>query len=48
MSNAVAVVLLFLTGYAFGRLSGHRPVLVGGAMVVVGLVLVGITIALGG
>jgi hypothetical protein len=48
VSNAIAVVMLFLTGYGFGRLSGRPPVLVGSAMVVVGLVLVGITIALGG
>jgi len=48
-SNAVAVVLLFTTGYAFGRISGRpRPALVGGGMVVLGLVLVGLTIALGG
>jgi VIT1/CCC1 family predicted Fe2+/Mn2+ transporter len=48
VSNLVAIVLLFLTGYAFGRISGHYPVLVGLAMVVVGTVLVGLTIALGG
>jgi VIT1/CCC1 family predicted Fe2+/Mn2+ transporter len=48
VSNAIAVVLLFLTGYSLGRLSGRSPLLVGGGMVVVGLVLVAITIALGG
>lgn len=48
VSNAVAVVMLFITGYSFGRLSNRPPLLVGGAMVVVGLVLVGLTIALGG
>jgi hypothetical protein len=48
VSNAIAVVLLFAAGYVFGRLSGHRPVLTGGAMVVLGSVLVAITIALGG
>ncbi len=47
-SNAIAVALLFLTGYAFGRVAGYRPWLVGLAMVVVGGVLVAITIALGG
>jgi len=48
VSNAVAVVLLFLTGYAFGRLTGRRPVWVGCSMVVLGAALVGLTMALGG
>lgn len=48
VSNAIAVGLLFVAGYAFGRLTGRRPVLVGGAMVVCGSVLVAVTIALGG
>jgi hypothetical protein len=48
VSNAIAIVLLFVTGYAFGRLTGHHPVLVGLSMVILGLVLVGLTIALGG
>ena len=48
LSNAIAIVMLFLTGYAFGRVTGHHPWLVGIVMVVLGAVLVGITIALGG
>ncbi len=48
LSNAVAIVMLFLTGYAFGRLTGRRPWPVGISMVVLGLVLVGLTMALGG
>jgi len=48
VSNAIAIVLLFLTGYAFGRVAEYRPWLTGFAMVVLGSVLVGITIALGG
>ncbi len=48
VSNAIAVVLLFAAGYVFGRLSGHRPVLTGSGMVVLGSTLVAITIALGG
>jgi len=48
VSNAIAVVLLFGAGYAFGRLTGRRPVWVGIVMVVLGAVLVGITVALGG
>jgi VIT1/CCC1 family predicted Fe2+/Mn2+ transporter len=46
-SHAVAVVLLFLTGYAFGRQTG-RPWLLGAAMVAIGLILVAIAVALGG
>jgi len=48
ISNCVAVVMLFLTGYAFGRYAGYRPWAVGFSMVLLGLALVGITIALGG
>jgi VIT1/CCC1 family predicted Fe2+/Mn2+ transporter len=48
VSNLVAVVLLFLSGYAFGRTSGYYPWGVGCAMVVLGAVLVGLTIVLGG
>jgi len=48
VSNAIAIVLLFLTGYAFGRVAEHRPWLTGLAMVVLGSALVGITKALGG
>jgi len=47
-SNAIAVVLLFTAGYAFGRLTGRRPAWVGAAIVVFGSILVGLTIALGG
>jgi VIT1/CCC1 family predicted Fe2+/Mn2+ transporter len=48
VSNAIAIVLLFLTGYAFGRVAEYRPWLTGLAMVVLGAILVGITMALGG
>jgi hypothetical protein len=48
VSNAIAIVLLFLTGYAFGRMTGRSPFGVGCGMVVLGLVLVGLTMALGG
>jgi hypothetical protein len=47
-SNAIAIVMLFLTGWAFGRIAGRRPWLVGLAMVVLGSVLAGLTMALGG
>ena len=47
-SNAIAIVMLFLTGYAFGRIAEYHPLLTGLSMVVLGIVLVGITMALGG
>jgi hypothetical protein len=48
VSNAIAIVMLFLTGYAFGRMTGRHPWLVGFSVIVLGLILVGMTIALGG
>ena len=48
VSNGVAVVMLFLTGYQFGRYAGHRPWRMGLSMVAVSGALVGVTIALGG
>ena len=48
VSNAIAIVLLFLTGCAFGRIAEYRPWLTGLAMVVLGSALVAITMALGG
>jgi VIT family protein len=48
ISNVVAIVLLFLAGYVFGQLTGRHPVWVGCAMVVLGVGLVGLTMALGG
>jgi hypothetical protein len=48
LSNAVAMIMLFLTGYTYGRIAGGRPWVIGVSMIVVGSVLVAITIALGG
>lgn len=48
VSNLIAVAMLFITGYAFGRVTGSRPWLVGIGMVLLGAVLVALTIALGG
>jgi VIT family len=48
ISNGIAIVMLFLTGYAFGSYAGHRPWRMALSMVVVGGALVGITRALGG
>ncbi len=47
-SNAVAIVMLFATGYVYGRITGHLPWVMGIAMVVLGTILVGLTMALGG
>jgi VIT1/CCC1 family predicted Fe2+/Mn2+ transporter len=48
LSNAIAMVMLFVTGYLFARLTGRRPWVVGALMILLGGALVGITIALGG
>lgn len=48
VSNAIAVTLLFVAGVAFGRISEYHPWLTGVVMVMVGVTLVGLTIALGG
>jgi len=47
-SNAIAIAMLFFTGLSLGRWSFKRPWAVGLVMVVVGIVLVSITMALGG
>jgi VIT1/CCC1 family predicted Fe2+/Mn2+ transporter len=48
ISNGIAIAMLFFTGLSLGRFSFKRPWAVGLVMVVVGLVLVSITMALGG
>lgn len=48
ISNVIAVVMLFLTGYAFGRYAGYRPWRMGFWMAVLGSGLVAAAIALGG
>jgi hypothetical protein len=48
LSNAIAVAMLFVLGAAYGRLVGRSSWKFGLAMVVVGVVLVAMTIALGG
>jgi VIT1/CCC1 family predicted Fe2+/Mn2+ transporter len=47
-SNAIAIVLLFTLGYAFGRGAARNPWVMGISMVVLGAVLVGMTMSLGG
>ncbi|HYS61188.1 MAG TPA: VIT1/CCC1 transporter family protein [Gemmatimonadales bacterium] len=48
VSNVIAVGLLVITGYAFGRITNYHPWLTGLAMVILGGALVAATIALGG
>ena len=48
VSNGVAILLLFLTGYLYGHHTGHRPLRSGFIMTIIGVAMVGITIALGG
>lgn len=48
VSNGLAILMLFITGYAFGRYAGRRPWRTGVAMVILGSTLVGITISVGG
>jgi VIT family len=48
VSNGIAVALLVVAGYAFGRITNYHPWLTSLAMVVLGGALVAVTIALGG
>jgi VIT1/CCC1 family predicted Fe2+/Mn2+ transporter len=48
ISNAIAVVMLFITGFIYGRVVGRSPKVFGITMVVLGAVLVALTMALGG
>ena len=48
LSNGVAVVMLFLTGYAFGVYTDHRPLRMGIFMAIIGGALVGVAVVLGG
>jgi hypothetical protein len=48
VSNGIAIIMLFLAGYGFGRYSGDRPWRMGLVMVLLGGTLVAITISLGG
>jgi VIT1/CCC1 family predicted Fe2+/Mn2+ transporter len=48
VSNAIALLMLFLTGYAFGRYAHYRPWKMGLSMALFGVLLVAITIYLGG
>ncbi len=48
ISNAIAVAMLALIGFAYGRASGISAWWMSGSMVLLGCVLVGLTLALGG
>lgn len=48
ISNFIALLLLFALGYALGTYAGRHPVLWGGALAIIGSLLVVMTIALGG
>ena len=48
LSNAIAVLMLFITGLAYGRAVGRSPWGFGISMVLLGGALVALTIALGG
>jgi len=48
ISNIVAVVMLFFTGFAYGRCVDRSPWVFGISMVVLGGILVALTMALGG
>ena len=48
VSNAIAVAMLFVAGFAYGKVVHRSPLMVGLGMVVIGVVIVAFTIALGG
>lgn len=48
ISNAIAIVLLFLVGWKFGTIAGRSPLRVGIIMVLLGSAFVALAMALGG
>jgi hypothetical protein len=48
VSNVIAIAMLFVAGYAYGRLIGRHQWLVGIVMVFIGVALAGLAMALGG
>lgn len=48
VSNGIALVMLFLAGYAFGKYAHYRPWVMGFWMALLGVVLVAVTVYLGG
>jgi hypothetical protein len=47
-SNGIGLILLFITGYYIGKVSGYRPYLVGISVSIIGAIVVLLTISLGG
>jgi hypothetical protein len=48
ISNAVAIIMMFICGYFFGHYAGLRPLLMGLLSIAIGCALVFVAIALGG
>jgi VIT1/CCC1 family predicted Fe2+/Mn2+ transporter len=48
ISDVIAIVMLFLTGYCYGSYAGNRPWSWALSMVLVSVAMVGLTIGLGG
>ena len=48
ISNGIALVLLFVAGYSFGRFTNGNPWRAGLAMVIFGVAIVAVAIILGG
>jgi VIT1/CCC1 family predicted Fe2+/Mn2+ transporter len=48
VSNGIAVALLFLAGYSFGRFTKYNPWRAGFVMVLFGIAVVALAILLGG
>jgi VIT1/CCC1 family predicted Fe2+/Mn2+ transporter len=48
VSNTIAVTMLFVAGFMYGKVVRRSPLLVGFGMVAIGIIIVGFTIALGG
>ena len=48
VSNLVAIVLMFISGWLLGKYGGYNKVVMGFAMMILGVLLVALAIALGG
>lgn len=48
LSNAIALLILFVGGFSVGKYAGFRPAVSGIGILLLGVILVGLTIALGG
>jgi hypothetical protein len=48
ISNGIALLILFFGGISVGKYAGFRPFVTGSILIILGIILVGLTIALGG